>query len=995
MASRVAWPIPPNVSGDGFEGGDFFVNFATDVDTRALPTPLEAVEPLGSLVYQTPDVPNSKGTIVAADDTDGFTIDLDAGQTASIVIGVPLGGLQPTVSFVYEPDSTVLGSATAPAVGEDAVLQTIAITDPGTYRIEVGSADGLGLYSVQLFLNAAVEDEAHGGPTNDNPTDAQSLSGAFIDLNAGADRAAVLGRLEPFTLVGTIYSANFETGDEGFTVDNAPPNPFYLEGLWHLSTGRGEQPGHSASNSFYYGQFEGPDGGGTYSLGTVNPTAGSIISPPIALPADTGAVVSFSHVLQTRVFPDDVDFASLAVNDGSGWTELQRYDRVAESFEWTTTDPANISSYAGQTVQLRWSFDTRRGPVGRVAEGWYLDDVQVSEAILNDYYSFDLQAGDSATIALQSLNGGNADMTLVAADGTNLAQGSEGLAKNVDEIISDFVATTPGTYYLRVTGDPGVEYNLLVTRNADFDLEDNDSIETAQPILGTPIDGTQTVLGFAGGALGVLYGGSPSGELITIDTATGAGTLVGFPGGSTEIEYNNDTGRAFSQLPDGIFAGQEFDLETGVPIGGAIFNGAAYNGLEWVGDTLYGTAILGRGGPSELRILDPWTGDSQLIGPTGVGPVSGLAYDDATGVMYGIAGGGQFSSDLYSIDLTTGAATTIGTTGFRAGSLEFGPDGMLYGGGGGQDFGNLYRIDPATAEATFVGNTGFGTLSGLALKAAQFAGDFYKVNLLENTTLEVETSTPAGGPGEFVNLLNPLIRLYDADGNVVASDDDSAEGPNAKLSYPVPVGAAGTYFIEVSPSDATEEPTRGEYILAVTGGVIEFPPFEVSATEPADGARVQGPTTQITVDFNDTLLLTSLNASDLTINGMPVTGLTVVDGNTVNFALPATDRGRSNGTDRRGCHSGRAGHAARGVRHDVLRGHHAAASRQQFHSGKRADTVRQSDLHGPVLRTLADGLGRRVRHRPVRTVSWNIPVPDERGIRCQRNGSDGRLHEPG
>ncbi len=256
-----------------------------------------------------------------------------------------------------------------------------------------------------------------------------------------------------------------------------------------------------------------------------------------------------------------------------------------------------------------------------------------------------------------------------------------------------------------------------------------------------------------------------------------------------------------------------------------------------MGDTLYGTAIFGPGGPSELRTLNPWTGESQFIGSTGVGPVSGLAYDEATGVMYGIAGGGQSSSELYTIDLTTGAATTIGTTGFRAGSLEFGPDGVLYGGGGGQDLGNLYRINPATAEATLVGNTGFGTLSGLALRAGQISGDFFEITLSLGTPLEVETFTPADGSGEFVNLLDPLIRLYDAAGNLVASDDNSAaDGRNAKLSYQVPPGAAGTYFIEVGPSDATEKPTRGEYILAVKGGTSEFPPFEVTATDPSDGA---------------------------------------------------------------------------------------------------------------------------------------------------------------
>src|SRR5205823_5190639 len=47
----VAWPIPPNQSGDGVEGGNFFVDFSLDVGTAAYPTPLTAKPPLGSLIY--------------------------------------------------------------------------------------------------------------------------------------------------------------------------------------------------------------------------------------------------------------------------------------------------------------------------------------------------------------------------------------------------------------------------------------------------------------------------------------------------------------------------------------------------------------------------------------------------------------------------------------------------------------------------------------------------------------------------------------------------------------------------------------------------------------------------------------------------------------------------------------------------------------------------------------------------------------------------------
>ena len=63
------------------------------------------------------------------------------------------------------------------------------------------------------------------------------------------------------------------------------------------------------------------------------------------------------------------------------------------------------------------------------------------------------------------------------------------------------------------------------------------------------------------------------------------------------------------------FAGQQFDIETGAGIGGPIFDGGSFTGLEYVGSTLYGTVIFGPGSASELRTLDPSTGASTFDRP--------------------------------------------------------------------------------------------------------------------------------------------------------------------------------------------------------------------------------------------------------------------------------------------------------------------------------------------------------------------------------------------
>ena len=183
----------------------------------------------------------------------------------------------------------------------------------------------------------------------------------------------------------------------------------------------------------------------------------------------------------------------------------------------------------------------------------------------------------------------------------------------------------------------------------------------------------------------------------------------------TEIEFSNFSRRAFAQCGGASFSGFEIDPETGESLSPAIPNGSTFTGLEAIGPRWYGASITEPVGPSTLYALDPFTGSSTPIGPTGVDrPLSGIAFDQPNGAVYAISAASP-NSNLYTLDLTTGVAYLVGATGIVAGSLEFGPDGRLYAGGGGPDAGRLYVVDRLTGVATLVGETGFGTLSGLML----------------------------------------------------------------------------------------------------------------------------------------------------------------------------------------------------------------------------------------------------------------------------------------
>ncbi len=56
----------------------------------------------------------------------------------------------------------------------------------------------------------------------------------------------------------------------------------------------------------------------------------------------------------------------------------------------------------------------------------------------------------------------------------------------------------------------------------------------------------------------------------------------------------------------------------------------------------------------------------------------------------------------------------------------------------------------------------------------EFPVNFYVFNVNAGDNLQFVTSTPAGGPGEFINNLNPELLLFDSSGNLVAVADGNA-----------------------------------------------------------------------------------------------------------------------------------------------------------------------------------------------------------------------------
>ena len=92
-----------------------------------------------------------------------YTLAVDPLQTISVLV-MPTGStLQPSVQLL-SPTGVTIGTATAAAAGQDALIQATATTGTttGTYQIVVGGAGStLGNYTVQVTLNAALDAAAY------------------------------------------------------------------------------------------------------------------------------------------------------------------------------------------------------------------------------------------------------------------------------------------------------------------------------------------------------------------------------------------------------------------------------------------------------------------------------------------------------------------------------------------------------------------------------------------------------------------------------------------------------------------------------------------------------------------------------------------------------------------------------------------------------------------------------------------------------------------
>ena len=236
--------------------------------------------------------------------------------------------------------------------------------------IEVGlpipSADGLS--EAQAWYNSH---PLEGGSPWEAP--AESMVAAFpgeLGDPMASDNRTSGGELG---LESVGYSALFNSGTDGFTAD-----PVMGGGLWHQTAGCEAASGdHSTPGALYYGV----DGACNYDAGI---TAGAVVSPPIALPGDATATLTFAYFLETERAPSYFDMASVEVSSDGGvtYTLVAHNDANAGAALIEETEGAwrqltvNLAAFAGDEIVIRVGFATVDSGANTY-RGFYIDDLSV------------------------------------------------------------------------------------------------------------------------------------------------------------------------------------------------------------------------------------------------------------------------------------------------------------------------------------------------------------------------------------------------------------------------------------------------------------------------------------------------------------------------------------------------------------------------------------------------------------------------------------------
>jgi hypothetical protein len=227
--------------------------------------------------------------------------------------------------------------------------------------------------------------------------------------------------------------------------------------------------------------------------------------------------------------------------------------------------------------------------------------------------------------------------------------------------------------------------------------------------------------------------------------------------------------------------------------------------------TLFATGRIG----TVLLAIDVETGLTTEIGPTGQPGSIALAITPDGRAAYTVAKFSSLLAQLAKIDLATGAATLVGSSpmggNLQVMGMTFSPDGVLYAAGDftvgppvSPTFNSLYTIDLTTGLATFVGSFGVGsTKSNFIMSFAWDSdGNMYGASMMSLYRIHRHRTTNAAtkvvdfvGSSRVMGIAVADDRFYAADFVGPLPNVSKIYGVNLETGLLTPLFSTGIAFV--------------------------------------------------------------------------------------------------------------------------------------------------------------------------------------------------------
>lgn len=528
----------PSNEVDDFAAVQEYVTVELTYELEPSSITLAPVEPLESGVY----TGSVHKRVADTAEVDTVQLQLEAGTTLRLE-GVPDFGLALQLELV-DPNGGVVLAASSSVPGAAVLPQAIPVLEDGEYVVSIRSLSGLGDYTINAFVNQAIEDESIGGGGNNVPADAQDLTDHFVDLGNGVSRAVVLGTTTNYLPDGgPAIAESFESGSLGSQWTTSSST---ADGRVFVSSG--------------YGAAD-----GSYALLMDTTTSNFNLNEAIwtvDLSDVPSPLLSFSYagwndprLLLPTNFSGSASGDGVSISDdGEHWFRVLSPNATTGTWGTYSIDLVDVASSAGLTLGPDFKVKFQQHDNGTLTNrGRGYDNIRIEPgqpfSSPPAYYGFTLNEGEVATIRVDELSGDLAGFVLTDSTGAEIA--SNGFTGSVSApILTDFKAPEAGVYLVRVIQNKG-PYQVTVVKQAGIAYESGSPTQT-QPI------------GRTGSSVGVIDDASDSdlfdipviaGDVLTLETSTPNDGASGLNTLDPQIELFDPSGNPLAlddnSAPDG------------------------------------------------------------------------------------------------------------------------------------------------------------------------------------------------------------------------------------------------------------------------------------------------------------------------------------------------------------------------------------------------------------------------------------------------------------